>query len=69
MTAYTVRQVARHHAWLEHFWHANADAYRGLGQLYVENDEFRAFYERYRPGLADFMRAAMTYYADHTLTA
>ncbi len=61
--------VAKHYAWLEHFWHADADAYRGLGQLYVENDEFRAFYERYRPGLADFMQAAMNYYADHTLTA
>lgn len=60
--------VARHYAWLEHFWHADADAYRGLGRLYVENDEFRAFYERYRPGLADFMQAAMNYYADHTLT-
>ncbi len=60
--------VAKHYAWLEHFWHADADAYRGLGQLYVENDEFRAFYERYRPGLADFMQAAMNYYADHTLT-
>ena len=61
--------VARHYAWLEHFWHADADAYRGLGQLYVENDEFCAFYERYRPGLADFMRAAMNYYADQTVTA
>ena len=61
--------VARHYAWLEHFWHANADAYRGLGQLYVENDEFRAFYDRYRVGLADFMQAAMNYYADHSLTA
>jgi len=61
--------VARHYAWLEHFWHADADAYRGLGRLYVENDEFRAFYDRYRPGLADFMQAAMNHYADRALTA
>ncbi len=42
--------------------------YSGLGQLYVEHDEFRAYYEKYRPGLADFLQKAMTYYADHTLT-
>jgi hypothetical protein len=41
--------------------------YRGLGRLYVEHEEFRAFYDKYRPGLADFMQAAMAYYADHTL--
>lgn len=61
--------IARHYAWVDHFWHPTAEAYRGLGQLYVENDEFRAQYDAYRPGLADFMQAAMNYYADHTLTA
>lgn len=61
--------VARHYAWLEHFWHADAEAYRGLARLYVENDEFRATYDSYRPGLAEFMEAAMHYYADHTLSA
>ena len=38
--------------------------YRGLGTLYVTNDEFRAYYEAFRPNLADFMQAAMTVYAD-----
>jgi hypothetical protein len=33
----------------------------------VENPEFRAYYDRYREGLADFMQAAMAYYADHSL--
>ncbi len=40
-----------------------------LGQLYAMHEEFRAFYEKYRPGLADFMAAAMAYYADHTLSS
>jgi len=57
--------IARHHAWLGNFWDASAEAYRGLGQLYAEHEEFRAFYEKIRPGLADFMCAAMTHYADH----
>jgi MerR family transcriptional regulator, thiopeptide resistance regulator len=57
--------IARHYAWIEHFWTPTAEAYRGLGQLYTTNDEFRANYDRYRPGLADFMQAAINYYCDH----
>ena len=59
--------IARHYAWVDNFWHPTAESYRGLGQGYAEHPEFRAFYEKVRPGLADFMCAAMTYYADHTL--
>ncbi len=59
--------IARHYAWVDNFWHPTAEAYRGLGRGYAEHPEFRAFYEKYRPGLADFMCAAMAYYADHTL--
>lgn len=59
--------VARHYAWVDNFWHPTAESYRGLGQGYAEHPEFRAFYEKYRPGLADFMCEAMAYYADHTL--
>ena len=42
--------------------------YRGLGQLYAEHEDFRRVYDKYRPGLSDFMKEAMAYYADHTLT-
>jgi DNA-binding transcriptional MerR regulator len=60
--------IGRHHAWIENFYTANADVYRGLGQLYAEHEEFRKFYDKVRPGLADFMQAAMTHYADHNLS-
>jgi len=65
--------IARHHAMLMNFYPASvehyrtAEFYRGLGQLYTDHPEFRAFYERYRPNMADFMRTAMEYYSDHTL--
>jgi len=59
--------VARHYAWIEHFYPVSEEMYRGLGILYTENDEFRAFYDRYRPGLADFFKAAMEYYCEHSL--
>ncbi len=60
--------IARHYRWVCTFWTPNAEAYQGLGQLYTDNPEFRANYDKYRVGLADFLREAMTYYALHTLT-
>jgi len=59
--------IARHHAMIEQFYPASADVYRGLGQLYAEHAEFRKFYDKYRPGLSDFLKEAMAYYADHAL--
>jgi hypothetical protein len=59
--------MARHHAWIESFYPCSTEVYRGLGQLYVEHPEFRAFYEKVRPGLADFMSAAMNHYAGQVL--
>ena len=59
--------VARHHAWIENFYPCPAEIYRGLAQLYVEHPEFRAFYEKVRPGLAEFLSAAMKVYADEVL--
>jgi hypothetical protein len=59
--------IARHHAWIENFFPCSAEVYRGLGQGYTGHPEFRAFYEKYRPGLADFMSAAMNHYAGQVL--
>jgi len=59
--------IGRHHAWIENFYPCSAEVYRGLAGGYAEHPEFRAFYEKYRPGLADFMRAAMNHHADEVL--
>lgn len=59
--------VARHHAWIEVFFPANAEIYKGLGAGYAANDEFRATYDKYRPGLADFLHTAMDIYAERNL--
>jgi hypothetical protein len=42
--------------------------YRGLGQMYVDAPRFTATYDKVRPGLAVFIRDAMAYCAEHTLT-
>ena len=62
------RLIARHHAWIERFYPCSAEVYRGLAQGYAEHPGFRAFYDKYRGNLADFMRAAMEHYADHVLS-
>ncbi len=56
--------IKRHHAWIENFWTPNAESYKGLGRGYAEDPEFRAFYDKYKTGLANFFCAAMEYYAD-----
>ena len=60
--------IAQHYKWIENFYTVSAERYRGLGALYVEDPRFRANYDKHRAGLADFMKAAMEYYCDHTLT-
>jgi len=56
--------IARQHTWIENFYPAPADVFQGLGELYATDPEFRAFYDHYKPGLADFMREAMQLYAE-----
>ncbi|HEX9796505.1 MAG TPA: MerR family transcriptional regulator [Anaerolineales bacterium] len=59
--------IAQHYAWLENFYPVPEERYRGIGQMYAEHAEFRAFYEKVKPGLADFMRAAIEVYSDTEL--
>ncbi len=57
--------VARHHAWILNFWTPDAESYRGLGDLYREHPEFRAYYEKYAPGFADYLSRAIERYCVH----
>lgn len=59
--------IARQWNWLEHFYPVTPEIFRGLGSLYTDNPEFTATYDRYQPGLAAFMKAAMEVYADQRL--
>lgn len=65
-----VQQVVReHYAWVSRFWTPDADAFVGLGQLYVDHPDFRAHYDTREPGLAEFYRDAMDVYAVTVLAA
>ncbi len=60
--------TAEHHAWVSVAWTPDARAYAGLGQLYVESEDFRKVYEERRAGLAAFLAEAMRVYAERVLS-
>lgn len=56
--------IARHFATMNQFYTMTPQMYRGLGEMYINDDRFRAYYDQHASGLADFMQAAMAVYAD-----
>jgi MerR family transcriptional regulator, thiopeptide resistance regulator len=61
-------EVDQHYRWVARHWTLTAQAYRNLGQLYVDDERFRARYEQIAPGLAAYQRDAMTVYARDRLS-
>jgi len=56
--------VRLHRDWLLCFWtEYSPEAHRTLGDAYVEDPRFRAFYDRFRPGAASFLRDAIRTHA------
>ena len=49
-------------------WTPDAAAFRGLGQMYVDDPRFTATYDSISPGLAVYYRDAMAEYADTRLS-
>lgn len=47
------------------FGHYSLDAFKGLGQMYVDDERFTQNIDRFGEGLAKFMRDAMAVFADH----
>ena len=55
--------VAQHYAWVSLFWTPTADTYRGLTQMYVEDERFRRNYDEVAPGAAVLLRDAADVWA------
>ena len=60
--------ATRHYAWVAAFWTPSAATYAGLGQMYLDDTRFTAYYDAYAPGLAAYLARAMTIYAETNLT-
>lgn len=57
--------IALHHRLMNLYYEVTEARYRGLAQMYVADDRFKAYYEKYRPGLAEFVKAAIDIYCDN----
>lgn len=56
--------IDRFYKHMQNFYDCSYEIFRSLGNLYVEDKRFTAFYDKYHPELAAFMQKAMAYYAD-----
>ena len=59
--------AARHYAWVCHSWTPGAEAYLGLGEMYVADARFTASYDAPehgtpRPGVARLLAAAIAHF-------
>lgn len=55
--------VERHHAWVSLFWEPDAEAYAGMGRMYVDDHRFRATYDKFGDGTAELLRDGIAVYA------
>ena len=52
-----------HKQWLTFYWNEySKEAHAGLGQMYVDDERFKAYYEKIKPGAAEFLRDAILVY-------
>ncbi len=56
--------IKKSHDGINFFYQCSYEMFRNLGKMYVEDPRFTAYYEKFRPGLAVFMRDAIAYYCD-----
>lgn len=48
----------------DNFFNCTVEAFRALGELYVEDARFTSFFEKYHSGLAQFVKEAIDIYCD-----
>lgn len=52
-----------HKKWLMFYWSEyTKEAHAGLGQMYVDDERFTAYYDKEQPGTAEFLRDAILIY-------
>ncbi|WP_026576635.1 MerR family transcriptional regulator [Bacillus sp. UNC438CL73TsuS30] len=52
-----------HQQWLTYYWSEySKEAHAGLAQMYVDDERFKAYYDKEQPGTAEFLRDAIRIY-------
>ncbi len=57
--------IKQHHQGIEYFYDCSIDMYRNLGEMYVSDQRFAKYYNKFRQGLAVWLRDAISYYCDN----
>ncbi|ANN97189.1 TPA: MerR family transcriptional regulator [Legionella pneumophila] len=60
--------IQEHYDWVNNFWTPTKETYLGLGKMYLDHPDFRLFYNKYHPGLVDYLVAAMRVFAERKLS-
>lgn len=61
------RAADLHRQWLSFYWaQYSKEAHAGVARMYVEDPRFTAYYDKYQPGLAKFLRDAVLIYTGQT---
>lgn len=56
--------VERHRQSINRFYDCTIEIYRGLAQMYLQDQRFADFYRKYHKDLPEFLSAAMLYYCN-----
>lgn len=56
--------ITEHYNGMQRFYDCPLTMYRNLGQMYVDDPRFTAYYDNVRPGLAIFVRDAINHFCD-----
>lgn len=56
--------IDKHYNNLRNFYEPNLELYKGLGEMYVNDDRFAAYFEKFAPGLAKFMKEAIAVFCE-----
>ena len=59
--------VSRWHQHLRNFYEPTPQMLQGLGQMYIDDPAFRAFYEKLHPDMPEFIRDAIVYYCEKVI--
>lgn len=51
--------ISEHYKGIRFFYDCPIEMYGNLGKMYVNDQRFKAYYEKFRPGLAEFMAEAI----------
>ena len=59
--------IQQHFEYMNTFYEVSKERYRGLAQLYIEDERFTAHYEKTATGLADYIHRAINVFCDNDL--